>query len=81
MAVVLIIFGSNDDLRDFMTKPGRTPASVSKIEDAGHMVSLWTHNIRIDPLKVIQVIQQQPEKCAEEILSILLIESKRMARL
>ncbi|KAJ7334060.1 Alpha/beta hydrolase fold-1 [Mycena albidolilacea] len=55
---------ANDDLRDFMTKPGRTPASVSKIEDAGHMV-----------------IQQQPEKCAEEILSILLIESKRMARL
>ncbi|KAJ6518728.1 Alpha/beta hydrolase fold-1 [Mycena sanguinolenta] len=55
---------ANDDLRDFMTKQGRTPRTVSKIEGAGHMV-----------------VQQQPESCADVILSILLGECKQLARL
>ncbi|KAK7030680.1 Abhydrolase domain-containing protein mpaH [Favolaschia claudopus] len=55
---------ANDDLRDFMALHGRTPASVSKIEEAGHMV-----------------VQQQPDACADQILSILLLETKRMSRL
>ncbi|KAJ7634074.1 Alpha/beta hydrolase fold-1 [Mycena polygramma] len=68
---VHLVWGSvdelaNDELRAFMSRAadGKTPASVSKIEGASHMV-----------------VQQQPEVCAEKIISILLLESKRLARL
>ncbi|KAJ6546341.1 Alpha/beta hydrolase fold-1 [Mycena sp. CBHHK59/15] len=68
---VHIVWGSihelaNQELKDFMSdaKAGRTPASVSQIEGASHMV-----------------IQQKPEKAAEVIYSLLLIESRRKSLL
>ncbi|KAJ7292696.1 Alpha/beta hydrolase fold-1 [Mycena rebaudengoi] len=56
---------ANDELRNFMsnTKVGRTPVSISHIDDAGHMV-----------------VQQQPARCAEVIVS-LLTTSTRTSRL
>ncbi|KAJ7640801.1 Alpha/beta hydrolase fold-1 [Mycena polygramma] len=57
---------ANQELKDFMadTKLGHTPASVSYIDGASHMV-----------------IQQKPEKAADLIHSLLLMESRRMSRL